>query len=240
MHYYIEPMREDDIGHVQEIERASNHAPWSSSTYRRELRTPSSSRYLVARMSTTPLPAQQPAAPQQPARSKRLLEMLFGGLLGPAILPERMPLAGFGGLWLAVDEAHITTINVAPAHRGRGVGELLLNGLVDEALDAGATSMTLEVRVSNSVAQNLYLKYGFEPAGTRKRYYTDNGEDALIMWTEPLHSSAYQARLTMLRQRLFAQLRSQAEAPSSGAAQRTRLEPPDDPQSAHDQMACEP
>lgn len=254
MYYFIEPMREEDIGQVQEIERASNRAPWSSSTYRRELRNPSSSRYLVARVShTPPPPPHEPETDRPPPRSMRLLQVLFGGFLGPAILPESPPLAGFGGLWLAVDEAHVTTINVSPGHRGRGIGELLLNGLIDQALDAGAASMTLEVRVSNTVAQNLYLKYGFRPAGTRKRYYTDNGEDALIMWTEPINSSDYQARLKVLRHRLFAHLRAQATPsnPPAFASKKLDRQPdqpdrperperPGDNQSPHDQVACEP
>jgi ribosomal-protein-alanine N-acetyltransferase len=242
MYYFIEPMREEDIGQVQEIERASSRAPWSSNTYRRELRNPGSSRYLVARVSHTPPPPREQET-ARPPRSKSLLHVLFGSFLGPAILPESPPLAGFGGLWLAVDEAHVTTINVSPGHRGRGIGELLLNGLIDQALDAGAASMTLEVRVSNTVAQNLYLKYGFRPAGTRKRYYTDNGEDALIMWTEPINSSDYQTRLKALRHRLFAHLRAQAAAsttPAASSEQHRRPDRPDDNQSPRDQVACEP
>jgi len=66
--------------------------------------------------------------------------------------------------------------------------------------------------VSNTVAQNLYLKYGFRPAGTKARYYTDNGEDALMMWTDPIQTPEYQGRLRELREQLFTRLRERAEA----------------------------
>ena len=78
--------------------------------------------------------------------------------------------------------------------------------------------LTLEVRVSNLVAQQLYLKYGFRASGTRPRYYTDNGEDALIMWTESVRAAAYQERLRRLRELLFARLREEAGAPPPSAS----------------------
>ena len=109
-----------------------------------------------------------------------------------------------------MEDAHITTIATDPQHRGFGVGELLLNGLIDAAYDLHAQMLTLEVRVSNSVAQRLYVKYGFQPAGTRPRYYTDNGEDALIMWTESIHTPEYRSRLSELRRHLSARLQTQA------------------------------
>jgi ribosomal-protein-alanine N-acetyltransferase len=99
---------------------------------------------------------------------------------------------------------------VAPAHRGQGIGELLLNGLIDQAIDVKATRLTLEVRISNEPAQRLYLKYGFQPSGTRPRYYTDNGEDALIMWTDVITEPAYVQRLEELRERLAVRLQRKA------------------------------
>jgi ribosomal-protein-alanine N-acetyltransferase len=124
--------------------------------------------------------------------------------------PEH-PLIGYGGVWLGVDEAHITTIAVHPLYRGRGIGELLLNGLIDMAFDMNVSSLTLEVRASNTVAQNLYLKYGFLPTGHRRRYYTDNREDAVIMTTIPITSIEYRDRLKQLRWLLFTRLRSYAD-----------------------------
>lgn len=89
---------------------------------------------------------------------------------------------GYGGVWIVVDEAHITNIAVRPEYRGKKIGETLLKQLQNLAREKGAKTMTLEVRVSNHVAQNLYRKLGFLNGGIRKGYYTDNFEDALVMW----------------------------------------------------------
>lgn len=91
---------------------------------------------------------------------------------------------GYAGLWAIVDEAHVTNIAVLERFRGRKWGEKLLDELMRTAVFLGMQSITLEVRVTNEVAQNLYRKKGFRPAGTRKGYYSDNREDALIMWAE--------------------------------------------------------
>ncbi|ETT50363.1 ribosomal protein S18-alanine N-acetyltransferase [Paenibacillus sp. FSL K6-1122] len=89
---------------------------------------------------------------------------------------------GYAGMWTIMDEAHITNIAVRGAYRGRKLGEKLLDELMSTAAYLGMERMTLEVRVSNSIAQRLYQKKGFESAGLRKGYYSDNGEDAMIMW----------------------------------------------------------
>jgi ribosomal-protein-alanine N-acetyltransferase len=89
---------------------------------------------------------------------------------------------GYAGMWGVLDEGHITNIAVHPEFRGKGVGSLLLQGLIDMAGAKDISSMTLEVRRGNEAAQGLYTKFGFEVKGIRKGYYADNGEDALIMW----------------------------------------------------------
>ncbi|MBB3112078.1 ribosomal-protein-alanine N-acetyltransferase [Paenibacillus phyllosphaerae] len=91
---------------------------------------------------------------------------------------------GYGGMWTIMDEAHVTNIAIRHDYRGRGLGHRLLTELQRVAVMYGAERMTLEVRVSNHVAQRLYQKMGFEPAGIRPGYYSDNQEDALIMWAE--------------------------------------------------------
>lgn len=91
---------------------------------------------------------------------------------------------GHAGMWIIIDEAHITNIAIDPLFRGRKLGENLLRQMMTLAVWNGAERMTLEVRVSNLAAQNLYNKLGFRNYGIRKGYYTDNNEDALIMWAE--------------------------------------------------------
>jgi ribosomal-protein-alanine N-acetyltransferase len=91
---------------------------------------------------------------------------------------------GYAGMWMIVDEAHITNIAISLPYRGRKWGELLLIELKKTATFMGAMRMTLEVRVSNLIAQRLYGKLGFYPVGTRRGYYSDNNEDAIIMWAE--------------------------------------------------------
>lgn len=98
------------------------------------------------------------------------------------VLEHEGRLAGYGGLWLIMDEAHITNVAVKAEFRGLGWGEKLMQRLKETALFLGARRMTLEVRVSNTRAKQLYEKLGFHGAGIRKEYYTDNREDALIMW----------------------------------------------------------
>ena len=91
---------------------------------------------------------------------------------------------GYCGLWLVMDEAHITNVAVVPELRGRKLGEKLMVKVMDMLRDEGVKMMTLEVRVSNYIAQSLYEKLGFLKGGIRKNYYSDNGEDALVMWVK--------------------------------------------------------
>jgi len=101
---------------------------------------------------------------------------------------------GFAGVWLMVDEAHITTFGVHPEWRRQGIGRQLLLNLVDLGGALHARRMTLEVRASNDAAQTLYRSFGFEVVGRRPRYYTDDGEDALVMTTPDLDD----ARMTSI------------------------------------------
>lgn len=89
---------------------------------------------------------------------------------------------GYSGVWVIIDEAHITNIALLPDYRGLKLGEALLRQLVIHAKACRSKTMTLEVRVSNKVAMKLYKKFGFQKGGIRKGYYTDNHEDAYVMW----------------------------------------------------------
>ena len=90
--------------------------------------------------------------------------------------------AGYAGMWVILDEGHVTTLAVHPSYRRQQIGGTLLNKLIIEALARGCEKMTLEVRPSNTVALKLYEKTGFISYGVRPGYYSDTGEDALIMW----------------------------------------------------------
>ena len=93
-------------------------------------------------------------------------------------------IVGYVGTWKVVDEAHITTIAVAKRYQGKGLGGMLLERAMVEMIAVGVVRMTLEVRISNVRALSMYRQYGFKEAGIRKRYYSDNQEDAIIMWAE--------------------------------------------------------
>ena len=107
----------------------------------------------------------------------------------------------YGGIWVIFEDSHVTTIAVDEGHRGKKFGEFMLQHLIDEAIERGAAWMTLEVRESNVVAQQLYRKYGFTTVTTRKGYYSDNNENALVMWAGNLKGDLYRTRLRALQSR---------------------------------------
>ena len=111
---------------------------------------------------------------------------------------------GFAGTWLMVDDSHITTFGVHPDWRRQGIGRQLLLGIADLSVAIGARRMTLEVRESNETAQALYRSFGFDVVGRRPRYYTDDGEDALVMTTPELDDPTMQAVIDAERARLEA------------------------------------
>ena len=112
---------------------------------------------------------------------------------------EEGNIIGFAGLWLLVDEAHITNIAVWEKHRRQGIGERLLIAIIELAIELGANIITLEVRASNSKAQKLYAKYGFVRVGLRRGYYTDNREDAVLMSVEDVKSAEVKQKLEGLK-----------------------------------------
>ena len=105
---------------------------------------------------------------------------------------------GYAGLMMTLDDGHVTTIAVDPAWHRHKVGTRLLLALTREALRRGATSLTLEVRLGNKPAQNLYRRFGFRPVGVRKNYYAETKEDALVMWAEDVAGEEYARLLTAI------------------------------------------
>ena len=172
----LELMREGDVNTVQEIEREIFATPWPRNAYYRELASRASAHYVVLRQDG---PAERPS-------SYRNADF------DPTIL-------GYGGMWRMYDEAHVTTIGVRHDVQHHGYGRVLFAGLVQAAYDMGAKWVTLEVRTSNDNAMRMYEGFGFKVIGRRKGYYTDNGEDAIVMWSDSIYSprfrSAFRANL---------------------------------------------
>lgn len=182
-------MRFDDVPQVMAIERESFPLPWPERAYRYELSQNRNSHYLVLRKAQTLALA---------GRLKRWQRLRRND--------PRPPVLGYGGFWMIAGEAHISTLAVSPNWRQQGLGELLLWTMLKQAASMGAFEATLEVRVSNRVAQSLYLKYGFDKVGERRRYYQNNGEDAWIMTVTDFKSEAFQARLDRLGRALHQRL----------------------------------
>lgn len=174
----VRPMTLDDIPHVLDLDRLSFPIPWSAHTYRHEIQNNDNSTMLVVE------PVERaPAQDEQPAHRPRLWRW------PPEPAPAHNPLMAYAGFWHIADEAHISTIAVHPDWRGHKLGELLIWTIAREAMRRNAAMVTLEVRVSNQVAQNLYHKYGFQKVGTRRGYYRDNHEDAYMMSVTPLNAA---------------------------------------------------
>lgn len=212
MRYVIERMTMSDVPRVIEIERLAYPSTWPPSAYRKELQDNRWAHYIVLRDKQIigERAVAQQLEPEKPRRSRLFpLSLLPNRPAVTTSSPDLASIIGFAGLWLMVDEAHITTIAMHPDFRQRGLGEFLLVSLIDTAYEIGARWVTLEVRVSNSVAQSLYRKYGFHQAGVRHRYYSDNQEDALIMWTDEINSPAYKQKF----QELKSALQEKLEAP---------------------------
>lgn len=115
-------------------------------------------------------------------------------------------LLGYCGYWLIFDEVHITTVAVQPESRGLSLGEIQIVHIIDRCMGHSAKWITLEVRVSNFKAQNLYYKYGFQSVGMRAKYYQDNQEDALIMTTNDISTAQYRALFKKNKEQLMDRL----------------------------------
>ena len=204
----IDAMQMQDIDEVNRIERRSFSNPWPMAAYRRELRRPEQNAYFVLR-----------ATPNLTDAENRQTRARFLD----AILPirrgepnfEEPHLVGYVGMWQLYDETHVTTIAVDLPYRSRGFGELLLIAAFAEARKRGSVWLSLEVRVSNESAQSLYRKYGMTVYGLRPAYYTDNNEDALVMWSRSLRDAEYVEQLEEHRRDLAERLHTISIPPMS-------------------------
>ena len=221
--YVVQPMQLEDVEEVARIERECFTTPWPVNAYRRELRENRLSRYVVVRWLDGEAAATRREPPPPPEDPLAGMKRAVSQLLRPFGIAERLEnrdsgILGFAGMWLMFDEAHITTIGVKRSLRGRGLGELMLVHLVEASREMGAKRLTLEVRMSNTVAQALYRKYTFKEEGVRKRYYSDDGEDAMIMWSDRLDDPTFLSRFRDLKAQLERRMRA-AAAPAEVAAE---------------------
>jgi len=188
MSYILRYMVPEDVARLTEIDRQSFPLPWSAKTYLYEIVENQTSHMVLIE--------DQLAIAGGPAG-------WFRRLLGRDA--AQGDVIGFGGMWVISGEAHISIVAVHPNYRRQHFGEVLVNRLLHRALVLGADTCVLEVRAGNEAAQRLYIKYGFEVTGRRKKYYRDNAEDALIMIAGPL-DAVYRAKLVALTDALNTQV----------------------------------
>lgn len=204
MPYYVRLMQRGDIAQVTDIDREAFPTDWPATNYEHELQN-RLAHYIVACDEEKIVDEFEVKAHPKGSISglatkvRRLFnhDRLVGNELPPL---GKQYIAGFIGFWIMAGEAHITDIAVREKYRRRGIGELLLISAIDLAAELKAHIVTLEVRISNTPAQSLYYKYGLTQTGLRRGYYTDNGEDAMVMSTEIITSASFQALFQQLKQ----------------------------------------
>jgi ribosomal-protein-alanine N-acetyltransferase len=173
--YILRYMTLEDVPQVLEVDKLSFASPWPERSYAFEIND-NKNAHMVSLVGT-PDPVSSNGQTPEPI------------------------IVGYGGMWLIDGEAHISTIAVHPDCRGKGLGEVLLTGMLTRAMRLDSDYSILEVRISNHTAINLYKKYEYDIVGRRKRYYRDNNEDAFLMHLAPLNRS-YQGRFQELVYRL--------------------------------------
>ncbi len=149
----------------------------------------------VMRIETLSFATSWPPSALASELSDNKLAHYFVGRIDDALADE---IIVYGGIWVILEDSHVTTIAVHPDQRGQRYGEEMLVHLLHEAIERGASWITLEARESNLIAQSLYRKYGFTIVSTRRAYYSDNGENAVVMWAGNLRGELYRSRLARL------------------------------------------
>ena len=202
----LRKLTREDVDEVVEIEREAFSPLWVNSAFKRDVNNKYAC-YLVAtldhddgREDETGHSAGPPDGSQPAFWSRLTSKLLRRPSRSPTPELPNYAIAGYVSVWYQGEEAHITEIAVRETLRGNGIGELLLIGSLREAIEHGSAVMTLEARVSNFIAQRLYEKYSFKSVGTRKGYYSDNREDAVIMTTNPILTEEYRQTFQELQE----------------------------------------
>jgi ribosomal-protein-alanine N-acetyltransferase len=200
--YHVRLMRKEDIPQVNEIDREAFPTLWPPANYQRELNN-QLAHYIVACDEEKRVEPLEPKATPQKGfpRLTAKLRQFFNHdyFFGDELPSGEQYIFGFAGFWIMAGEAHITNIAVREQYQRQGMGELMLISLIDLAIELDAHLITLEVRASNTTAQNLYSKYGFIQVGLRRGYYTDNREDGVLMTLEDITSDPVQSNLQQLK-----------------------------------------
>lgn len=198
-------MHRQDISQVIKIDKEAFPDEWPPTNFNRELGN-KLAHYIVAYDTNEINPRIEPE-PGKTEKNQRVsflqrLRKIFlkGRASGDKEAGEESLIVGYAGMWIMVDEAHITSIASHKDWRHKGIGEIMLIYLIEMAMKQKARVLTLEVRVSNQIAQNLYCKFGFRKVGTRKGYYLNNREDAIIMSTDYIGSTSFAMKLNQIKQ----------------------------------------
>ncbi len=185
----LEPLRAEFLPEVLELDLQCFGGLWTIEGYQRELDSPNS--HLLALTCSTSSTASSDTNNSLSTENTQRH-------------PER--LLGLGCLWSILEEAHLTILAVHPSYRRQGFGQALLHALLTIARQQGLERATLEVRVSNQSALSLYQKFGFHEAGRRRRYYSDTGEDGLILWLGGVQQPKFSQSLGQWQQQIDARL----------------------------------
>jgi ribosomal-protein-alanine N-acetyltransferase len=196
---YVRLMRIEDVTQVARIDREAFPTEWPPTNFSRELENRLAYYIVASEEHAVSAPPSKPDPEKQPSGLReRLIGLLKHRRIEPVDNEENI--LGYAGMWILADEAHVMSIASRQENRRKGIGEALLIALIALAQRYKARIVTLEVRVSNNTAQNLYLKYGFQKTGLRKAYYLDNREDAIIMSTEYIGLPTFKESLQHLKE----------------------------------------
>jgi len=201
MTLYIRGMIRRDIPQLIRLDHEAFPTEWPPTNFVRELEN-KLAHYIVADESPLTTSDLFVNAPAKKLNLLDRLKQLFTGKSGFGTddgNDTNQIIVGYAGMWILADEAHVTSIATRKSHQGQGIGEALLIGIIEIATAKKARVVTLEVRVSNTAAQNLYTKLGFHKEGVRKGYYLDNHEDAMIMTTDYIGDEVFRDRLTSIK-----------------------------------------
>lgn len=202
--YFIRPIRDEDIPQVSELDHESfpgERLFRSYTSYKQEVHN-SLAHYIVACIKSEVNLQSEQENPIKISWGRRLFGyrqlMLTRKWHNHTYIREYI--VGFAGLWAMLNEVHIIAIAVRNDYRQMGIGERLLISIIEMASQLDANVITLEVRVSNKIAQALYKKYGFQIVGTHSKYYSNNDEDATLMSTGDITSDQFQSCFRQLKE----------------------------------------